>query len=42
LGVPEDSLPICAFHAMVDPCVIFNPRRVMDPNEVLEVYMQTY
>ena len=42
MGVPEDALPICAFHALVDPCVIFNPRRVMDPNEILELYQQTY
>jgi alcohol dehydrogenase class IV len=42
LGVPEDSLPICAFHALVDFCVIFNRRRVMDPNEILELYQQTY
>lgn len=42
MGVPEESLAECAFHAMVDPCVLFNPRPVTDPNEVLEVYQQAF
>ncbi|MEW6261833.1 MAG: aldehyde dehydrogenase family protein [Thermodesulfobacteriota bacterium] len=42
MGVPEEALPICAFHAIVDPCVIFNPRRVADPNEVLELFRQVF
>lgn len=42
VGVPEDSLPICAFHAIMDTAVIFNGRPVSDPNEVLEVFTQAY
>jgi alcohol dehydrogenase class IV len=42
VGVPEGSLPICAFHAVVDTAVIFNGRPVVDPNEVLEVFTQAY
>jgi alcohol dehydrogenase class IV len=42
VGVPEENLPVCAFHAIADTAVIFNPRPVSDPNEVLEVYKQAY
>ncbi|MBW2678901.1 MAG: iron-containing alcohol dehydrogenase, partial [Deltaproteobacteria bacterium] len=42
MGVPEDSLPICAFHAVVDTAVIFNGRPVADPNEILEVFNQAF
>jgi aldehyde dehydrogenase (NAD+) len=42
VGVPEENLPICAFHAIADTAVIFNGRPVSDPNEVLEVYKQAY
>lgn len=42
VGVPEDSLPICAFHAVADTAVIFNGRSVVDPNEILEVFKQAY
>ena len=42
VGVPEDNLPICAFHAVADTAVIFNGRSVADPNEVLEVFNQAY
>lgn len=42
VGVPEDNLPICAFHAVADTAVIFNGRPVADPNEVLEVFNQAY
>ena len=42
MGVPEDGLLNCAFHALVDPCVIFNPRKVSDPGEILAVYQQVY
>jgi len=42
MGVPEDSLPICAFHAVVDTAVIFNVRPVADPNEILEVFNQAF
>jgi aldehyde dehydrogenase (NAD+) len=42
VGVPEDNLPMCAFHAIGDTSVIFNGRPVSDPMEVLEVYKQAY
>jgi alcohol dehydrogenase class IV len=42
MGVPEDGLPIAAFHSMVDPCTIFNPRPITDPGEVLSVFQQAF
>ena len=42
VGVPEENLAICAFHAIADTAVIFNGRPISDPNEVLEVYKQAY
>ena len=42
VGVPEDNLPICAFHAIADTAVLFNGRPVNDPNEVLQLYTQVY
>lgn len=42
VGVPQESLPICAFHAMADTAVIFNGRPVNDPNDVLQLYNQAY
>jgi aldehyde dehydrogenase (NAD+) len=42
LGVPEQSLGICAFHAIADTPSIFNARPVNDPGEVLEIYKQAY
>jgi alcohol dehydrogenase class IV len=42
VGVPEEDLAICAFHAIADTAVIFNGRPVSDPNEVLQIYRQAY
>jgi len=42
VGVQEDDLPICAFHAIADTADLFNARPVSDPNEVLEIYKQAY
>jgi alcohol dehydrogenase class IV len=42
VGVPEESLPVCAFHAIADTAVIFNARPVSDPAEVLKVYAEAY
>ena len=42
LGVPEQSLGICAFHAIADTPALFNARPVNDPGEVLEIYKQVY
>ena len=42
LGVPEQSLGICAFHAIADTPSLFNARPVNDPGEVLEIYKQAF
>ncbi|MCK9274318.1 MAG: aldehyde dehydrogenase family protein [Syntrophales bacterium] len=42
VGVPEESLPICAFHAIADTPSLFNARPVNDPQEVLDLYNQVY
>jgi alcohol dehydrogenase class IV len=42
VGVPEENLAICAFHAIADTAVIFNGRPVNDPNDVLQIYTQAY
>jgi aldehyde dehydrogenase (NAD+) len=42
VGVPEESLAVCAFHAIADTAVIFNGRPVGDPNEVLKLYTEAY
>ena len=42
MGVPEENLIICAFHALADTAVLFNARPVSDPNEVLQLYTQAY
>ncbi len=42
VGVPEENLAICAFHALADTAVLFNGRPTSDPNEVLQIYSQAY
>ena len=42
VGVQEDNLPMCAFHAIADTATLFNGRPVSDPNEVLEIYKRAY
>jgi aldehyde dehydrogenase (NAD+) len=42
IGVPEEGLPLCAFHAIADTAALFNGRPVTDPNEVLQIYKQAY
>jgi aldehyde dehydrogenase (NAD+) len=42
VGVPQDNLPLCAFHAIADTAAIFNARPVSDPNDILELYNQVY
>lgn len=42
VGVPEDGLAICAFHAIADTAAIFNGRPVSSPSEVLQIYQQAY
>jgi alcohol dehydrogenase class IV len=40
VGVPQDALPICAFHALADSSIMFNARPVGDPAEILQVFQQ--
>ena len=42
VGVPEDGLMVCAFHAIADTADLFNARPVSDPMEVAEIYKQAY
>jgi alcohol dehydrogenase class IV len=42
VGIPEDGLMMCAFHAIADTADLFNARPVNDPMEVLEIYKQAY
>jgi alcohol dehydrogenase class IV len=42
VGIPEDGLPMCAFHAINDINNLMNPRPIRDPNEVLEVFKSCY
>jgi len=42
VGVPEENLPIYAFHAMADTAVIFNGRPVNDPNDIIQLFTQAY
>ncbi|MGA7677651.1 MAG: aldehyde dehydrogenase family protein [Dehalococcoidia bacterium] len=42
MGVPEENLAICAFHAIADTAVIFNARPVSDPNDIIQIYTQAY
>jgi alcohol dehydrogenase class IV len=42
VGVPEDGLPVAAFHALADSNVMFNARPAGDPGEILEVFKQAY
>jgi acyl-CoA reductase-like NAD-dependent aldehyde dehydrogenase/alcohol dehydrogenase class IV len=42
MGVPEESIPVCAFHAIADTAVIFNGRPVNDPNDIIKLYTEAY
>jgi acyl-CoA reductase-like NAD-dependent aldehyde dehydrogenase/alcohol dehydrogenase class IV len=42
VGVPEENLPICAFHAIADTAVLFNGRPVNDPNDIIKLYQEAY
>jgi acyl-CoA reductase-like NAD-dependent aldehyde dehydrogenase/alcohol dehydrogenase class IV len=42
VGVPEEGLGLCAFHAIADTPSLFNARPVNDPGEILEIYKQVY
>ncbi|MFH1137158.1 MAG: aldehyde dehydrogenase family protein [Pseudomonadota bacterium] len=42
IGVPEENLPLCAFHALADAATLFNARPVADPQEVLDLFKEVY
>ncbi|MGD0115412.1 MAG: aldehyde dehydrogenase family protein [Dehalococcoidia bacterium] len=42
VGVPQDGLGLCAFHALADSSAMFNARPVGDPMEILNLYTQAY
>ena len=42
VGVPEDNLLACAFHAIADSNSLFNPRPIADPMEVYNLLTQAY
>jgi len=42
VGVPEEGLGLCAFHAMADSSILFNPRPAGDPGEIMELFKQAY
>lgn len=42
VGVSEESLALCAFHAIADSAALFNARPVNDPQEVLTLYQQVF
>jgi aldehyde dehydrogenase (NAD+) len=42
VGVPEEGLMGCAFHALGDSSVLFNARLTGDPGQVLELFKQAY
>ena len=42
VGLKEEDLGICAFHAMGDAASLFNARPVGDPQEVLNLYLEAY
>jgi alcohol dehydrogenase class IV len=42
VGVPEQSLMQCAFHAVADSAALFNARPVNDPQEVFKLYKEAY
>jgi aldehyde dehydrogenase (NAD+) len=42
VGVPEQNLQTCAFHALTDLSNLFNARPVGGPEEILALYQQAY
>ena len=42
LNVDQDQLKECAELSMSDGSIIYNPRMVMEPEEVLDVYMKAF
>jgi alcohol dehydrogenase class IV len=42
MGVPEDNLSVCAFHALADTANLFNARPVNEPADILKIYTEAY
>ena len=42
VGVPEQGLMQCAFHAVADAAALFNARPVNNPQEVFALYKEAY
>jgi alcohol dehydrogenase class IV len=42
VGVPEDGLATAANLSLSDGAIVYNPRMVMDSDEVLEVYREAW
>jgi alcohol dehydrogenase class IV len=42
VGVPEEGLALCAFHALADSSALFNARPTGDPGEILKLLQQAY
>jgi aldehyde dehydrogenase (NAD+) len=42
MGLKEEVLAVCAFHAIADTPSLFNARPVGDPQEVLNLYLEVY
>jgi len=42
VGVTEENLPICAFHALGDSNIMFNPRPAGDPAAILQIFKEAY
>jgi aldehyde dehydrogenase (NAD+) len=42
VGVPEQELMQCAFHAVADAAALFNARPVNNPQEVFALYKEAY
>ena len=42
VGVSEENLDVCAFHALADTTILFNARPVADPNDILTLFQQAH
>jgi aldehyde dehydrogenase (NAD+) len=42
VGVAKDNLAMCAFHAVGDSNIMFNPRPAADPAAILQIYTEAY
>jgi alcohol dehydrogenase class IV len=42
LGVNENALKQCAELSMSDGSIVYNPKMIMDAQEVLQVYLKAY